>query len=199
MQKLINIFFIGLLCIPAYASYNIPDGGVTGKKLNANTVDNSTLQLTSNQLSIKAVGTSQITNGAVTPVKRAALGQQVTSTCGTFITSSSSFVTVTNQSIAITTTGRPVMVFMMPDGTTNNSDILAPSSGTFIWQIRRDGVSLGIGFADGAGTSIYFPVGGMQVIDTGASAGSHTYDLQIRSAGSATMRVENSVMAVFEL
>lgn len=63
----------------------------------------------------QAVTQAKIANGAVGQAQRAALGQQISASCGNFTTSSTSAVNVTNLSVTITTTGRPVMVGLIPD------------------------------------------------------------------------------------
>src|ERR1019366_2914921 len=65
------------------------------------------------------VTTADIAANAVTQAKRAALGQQVSSSCGTFTTTSGSLTNVTNLSVTITTTGRPVQLALQAaSGTT---------------------------------------------------------------------------------
>lgn len=63
------------------------------------------------------ISTANIANGAITPVKKSALGQQISSSCGAFSTTSAGFVDVTNLSVTITTTGRPIFIGLIPDGT----------------------------------------------------------------------------------
>lgn len=50
----------------------------------------------------------------------AAVGQQLSSSSSTFTTSSTTFTDVTNLTVTITTTGRPVMLGIVPDGSTVN-------------------------------------------------------------------------------
>lgn len=91
----------------------------SGNYAAATDVDNSTLQISSNIISVKNLGinTAQLADGAVTPAKRSALGQQLSSSSGTFSTTSTSAVDVTNLTITITTTGRPVWIGLISDGT----------------------------------------------------------------------------------
>lgn len=51
-----------------------------------------------------------------------ALGQQISSSCGNFSTTSSTLVDVTNLSVSLTTGGRPVFVGLMDDGTCTDSN-----------------------------------------------------------------------------
>lgn len=87
----------------------------TSGALSANiNVDNSTLQLSSNLLLIKDQG---VTQGKLAPrttgTSVAAGGVAISSDCGTFTTYSSTFTPVTSLSVTITTTGRPVRVFLV--------------------------------------------------------------------------------------
>lgn len=57
-----------------------------------------------------SVDTAAIQPLAVTRAKQAAVGQQISSSSSTYTTSSASFTAITNLSVTITTTGRPVVV-----------------------------------------------------------------------------------------
>lgn len=57
-----------------------------------------------------SVDTAAIQPLAVTRAKQAAVGQQISSSSGTYSTSSASFTAITNLTVTITTTGRPVVV-----------------------------------------------------------------------------------------
>lgn len=57
-----------------------------------------------------AVTTDKIAALQVTRAKQAAVGQQISSSSSTYTTSSASFTAITNLSVTITTTGRPVVV-----------------------------------------------------------------------------------------
>jgi hypothetical protein len=115
------------------ATANLAANSVTGAKLASSCADGTTLQYTSSTLSIKAsgVGTSQIADGAVTQAKRASLGQQVSSSSGAYSTASTSLTAVTNLSVTITTTGRPLFLGLVHDGTSNSGEFaFTGSSGT---------------------------------------------------------------------
>lgn len=71
------------------------------------------------------IPTAGIANAAVTRAKLSALGQQVSFSCASFTTASTSFVDVTNLSVSITTTGRPVYVAMISDGSGFESSVSA--------------------------------------------------------------------------
>lgn len=93
----------------------------TGGALSWTGVDNSSLQYSSNVVSIKALGvaTTSIADGAVTIVKRGSVGQQLSSSCGSFSTANGSLTDVTNLTVTITTYGHPVELMIIPDGSSS--------------------------------------------------------------------------------
>lgn len=79
-----------------------------------------------------SVTTASISAGAVTKNKLAALGQIVSSSSGSFSTSSvsSTYVDVTNLAVSITTTGRPVKLELLSDSSGSDSLIRVSRSNT---------------------------------------------------------------------
>lgn len=88
--------------------------------------DNSTLEISSNTLQVKASGidTAQLKFHAVTKDKTAPLGQQISLSCLGFGTTSGSFTGVTNLSVTITTTGRPVSLALIPDSNSSFNSLI---------------------------------------------------------------------------
>lgn len=118
---------------------------------------------------------------------------------GTYANGSTSFAVVTGVSSLIAATGRPVMVMIQPDGS-GTAAFFGPqsSSGTptlpigYV-QLLRDATVIayytfsGPGVASsqlGVGPSIVF-------VDTGASAGNHTYTVQVAAGNSNNTFVVN--------
>ena len=80
---------------------------------NVTKIDSDNIQdlgIETDKLAASAVTTGKIAANAVTRAKMEAVGQQISSSSGVFATSSTSFVDVTNLSVSITVTGRPVRV-----------------------------------------------------------------------------------------
>lgn len=159
--------------------------------------------LTAGGLNVQA---ADIAAGAVTQAKRAALGQQVSSSCGSFSTTSSSYVDVTNLSVSITTTGRPVSILLQPDGSVNTdssyirSATEASNSGGLYIRILRGStvVSQTKLKGDVAATSLEWPPTSISFIDI-PSAGTYVYKIQLRASGTGAVLITYSVLVAYEL
>ena len=137
-----------------------------------------------------------VANG-ITRSNQAAVGQQISSSCGLFNTNSTSFVSVTNLSVSLTTTGRPVMLMLQPDGTANEGVIGVLGSETAVVEILRGATVISVaGFSWttlGAVSS-----SAMQFLDT-PSSGTYTYSIKLKSLGGATAALNYSVLVAYEL
>jgi hypothetical protein len=142
----------------------------------------------------------------ITRANLAVVGQQASSSSGFFSTSSTTFVNVTNLSVTLTTTGRPVMLMFQPDGSVNSASLgfVGTYGSTVSFQLLRDGTAINtssFNWYDGAVSTIvnfYVPPGGLNYLDTGASSGSHTYQLQVKTT-SNTANAIWIVMVAYEL
>lgn len=115
----------------------------------------------------------------------------ISSSSSTFSTNSSSYVAVTNLSNGLVCNGVPVLIGLIPDGSSNSAYIGASGAAnstqeTFI-QILRDGSAIytslvGSLDTDNPGTnSIYTAPTSVLFIDI-PQAGLHTYSIQIKNA-----------------
>lgn len=214
--------------------------GTTGSWLTSDTsgvqswtkVDNSTLQYSSNLLSVKISGLSgitgsqlsasaaivgtqlsnntitatQIANNTITRTQEAAVGQQVSASCGNFSTTSSSSVAVTNLSVTLTTSGRPVMVMMISDGSSATSLLQAnnSSAGGTISQIQifRGGSILSnpVFYSQdaGASTTASWPVSSVLYLDV-VAAGTYTYSISAVNSLGDNFVVRNAKLVAYEL
>jgi hypothetical protein len=111
-------------------------------------------------------------------------GVGITSSCGAFQTppSNVAYQAVTNFSITITTTGRPVYIGIIPDGSTNNSGFGAVNCGILMQLLR--GASVISQWAGGvyASFQVFNPTNGMSYLDV-VGAGTYTYTFQIAPNG----------------
>lgn len=144
------------------------------------------------------VTTAKIAANAVTRAKLQAVGQQSSSSSGSFTTTSTSFVDVTNLSVSITTTGRPVIVMVIDDGANTSQSLIgcqtafgvAAITASCIFTIIRDAAgtpvsiytsSLQISGASSTVIGIFQPVN-IIYMDV-PSAGAHTYKVGAETGG----------------
>lgn len=156
-----------------------------------------------------AVTTPKIADGAVTAAKLAALNYQLSSSCSIYsLTGTTSITDVTNLSVSITTTGRPVFVGLISDGSVNYSYVqysdtqisIAPE---LYFYRGATNISLQV-FTQRVGSSavantMSIPVSSVSYIDI-PSAGTYTYKFSIRaSTTSANFDVYRAKLIVYEL
>lgn len=169
-------------------------------------VDNSTLEINSNTLQVK--------DGGITKPKLAALGQQISSASGTFSTSSTTTggTAVTNLSVSITTSGRPVYLGLMADGTNGSGPSNSSQISVFIASasdvtgeiyLYRDSSILAEStiFASGLSSTLRtsVPPGSIWIIDP-VGAGTYTYSVKARVASASdSIAVTNIKLIAYEL
>lgn len=170
-------------------------------------VDNSTLEVSSNTLQVKNAGitTGKYADQSVTPIKLAARQFVLSSGSGSYSlinTYGTTFNAVTNLSVSITTTGRPIKLEIVPDvGASSAAYFSCTGSGaTPIVQFFRGSTGLGtMTYAQSAN----YPASALGMLDTGvvSSAGTYTYTLQVRmnGAGSNAINCVNLCLLAYEL
>lgn len=84
-----------------------------------------------------SVDTDQIVDGAVTPAKLSAANFGISASCGNSGVGTTSFSTVTNLSITLTTNGRPVLVGLFPDTSNNLSEVTSSFGAGFETRLAR--------------------------------------------------------------
>lgn len=143
----------------------------------------------SGQLSAGQIVTSQITDLNVTTAKLA--DQSVTQaklTAQNFIindaadgsqhsNSTTSYVQIAPDVVITTSTGTPIEVGLRSSYVAANQSFILADTGDFKLQILRDGVEIVI-FIGGI-TNVYTSPASYSFIDTGATAGTHTYSFNI--------------------
>lgn len=130
------------------------------------------------------------------------VGQQVSTSSGSFTTSSTSQTAITNLSVTITSTGRPIFVGLIPiatgvqtgihiAGTTNAGVIYISDGGSQLWEYRVGGITAGS----------YLPVSTIFTVDTTSTAGSITYTAYASapSGGGGSIDVTNALLIAYEL
>ncbi len=188
-------------------------------------VDNSTIEVSGGstvqvkdigivtaKLADSSVTTAKIADLNVTRPKLAAVGQQVSSSCGNYSINTSSFTDITNISVSITTTGRPVILIFQPDTSASGTfgsgasvigktaantnaveiDLLFFRDSTKIAQVAALSLANASNIALGVGASY--------VIMDAPAASTYTYKIQARgSSGAGTLQIFNYLLAAYEL
>lgn len=193
--------------VPVWCSYIIPDLSVTTAKLASGAV-------TSAKIAAGAAA-SNIGNNGVTQAMRVPLGQQISSSSGSFSTTSQSNTTaVTNLSVSITTTGRPVFVGLIDDGTGCTLGVQVASAPTVVAAqgvvnllrasstISSASINFSISSATGL-TGNYTqtnPCSSIWIVDV-VAAGTYTYSVHAFSANAnpTTVFVQNTKLLAYEL
>lgn len=178
----------------------IATGAVTAPKLGASAV-------TTVKILDGGVTTAKLADGAVTPAKKAALGQQVSASCGTY--TGTVEADVTNLTVTITTTGRPVFLAIVGDGGAGLADFskismtaIFGSSGNAEIFFYRDStqinqVQLALNAAVAASNDIVVSIPpSIFHIDTVAAG---TYVYKIRATGFSEIRLYYCKLIAFEL
>lgn len=139
------------------------------------------------------LATTNYADASVTRPKLASVGQQISSSSGIFTTTSfASFVPVTNLSVTITTSGRPVMLMVQADGTGSASSFECVSH-PGVLAFFRGTTNLG----SAALPASQVP-GFMSYLDV-VAAGTYTYTLQAKVVSGGTLGVSFAVLVAYEL
>lgn len=130
---------------------------------------------------------------------------------GAFSSTSGSFLAVTNMSLTLTSSGRPVVVFVVPDGTSAASYLQVFSAGTNAqgdFQLLRNpagatvtlGVNSLIRQEAGAATNALIAVPpNMAFLDSTAPAAANTYTFYARQSGGGTVYVNRCRLMAYEI
>lgn len=186
----------------------IKDSGVSLAKMADNSVDTP-------ELVDGAVTTAKIEDAAVTPAKLAARNLVESAAVNSFSTSNTTLTDVTNLSVSITTTGRPVFVGMIPASTsttTTGMGLVSISSNSNValgglWFLRGASVIANFRLSyltQGSAASTYYNNGCSSYffIETPA-AGTYTYKVQARigtiPSVTSTVSVEACKLVAYEL
>lgn len=175
----------------------VKDSGISAAKLASDAVTTAKI-LDSN------VTTAKLADGAVTQAKRASLGQQLSSSSSNYSTSSTSYVDVTNLSVSITTTGRPVWIGLIPDGSANVCNVYQSNgvSGSIVVSLKFVRASTDIGLLSSSVASdidMFVPCSAWQMIDV-PSAGTYTYKVQLKAgSGVSAAGVNYAKLLAYEL
>jgi hypothetical protein len=181
------------------------------------TVDNSTIVIASNVIKVPSQGitatqianqtitATQIANATITRTQLIPNGLVVGSTTGgTTNYSSTSATTITNLAATLVCTGNPVCVSFQPNftgaGNTAGVNLSGTAPITAQFSIFRDGTQIS-NLLNWGGPNPFFAqsFSFLNFIDTGASAGSHTYTVKVAMSSGGTLSIIQQVMVLYEL
>lgn len=155
--------------------------------------------------SANILGTQLDPSANILKSQLSAVGQQFSTSSGVFTTGSGSYVPVTNLSVTITSTGKPIMVMLLPDGSGNVTKMTAIDSagGTAIaqFEIKRDATTIAtnqIGHDPSASASNKFIACPFQCMDV-IGAGSYTYTVNILVQTGTGASVEHFSLVAYEI
>jgi len=164
--------------------------GIVGTQLSASA------GIVGGQLANSTVTGSKIASATITRANEAAVGQQISASCGNFGVTTTP-TAVTNLSVTLTTTGRPVIVIIQPD-TSGASDIIIGSAQNMVVTIQRDATTIGAWtFGTVAASPQLFASSSTIMIDAPGS-GSHTWTV-LAAMNTGTNQFQNWVLAAYEL
>ena len=126
----------------------------------------------------------------------------------TFSTTSTTMVDVTNLTVTITTTGRPVFIGLINDGTNTGASFIGASAAAsnienVTISINKNGSELirqvyDIQAGSSTITLINYPVSTFSHIDT-PSIGTYTYKIQMLSSNANTAQIVRARLIAYEL
>jgi len=155
------------------------------------------------------ITTALLKDGSIPMADMPAVGHQISTTTGTFNTTSSSLVDVTNATVTITTTGRPVMLALISDGggvgaginlveatsgVTIDAKITFDRGGTDIATFDYNFTIVTAGFS----VEAQMPLGNFRHLDV-VSAGTYTYKLRVAITTGDSMQVLRAKLVAYEL
>lgn len=185
---------------------SMTSSGVIASDIN---VDNSTIQLTSSTLAVKASGitATQILDGTITsakygtssiPITAMGTANKASSSSTTVTMSSTSYAVVTGLTATVSCTGtRPVLVCI--NGVVDTAGFF-PSSGSVQWtyKVFRGATVVASGvtsYGTVSQSQFGFPI---FFVDTSPAAGSNAYTMQIK-VNTGNVLVNSQIMTAWEL
>jgi len=152
--------------------------------------------------------------GTIARTALPSVGQQVSSSVGDVNTTSATFVStgITNLTATITTTGRPIWVGLIGDGSTTTpcflkSDCTSASAASAEFRILRDGVEkyltgLNAPYTDPVGVGrVWVPGSSLHTLDV-VGAGTYVYTVEFRVTSARaghTAGIANARLVAYEL
>jgi hypothetical protein len=179
-----NLVADGTTIVNTSGKLSVAIGGLTG--------------ITGTQLANNTITNAQIApTAAIERSKLGALGQQISASCGAFTAYTSVFVSVTNLSVTLTTTGRPVFLTLIGANNTSNTGMTVANE-VLTYAFVRDGGRLTNQVVQPP-TSNNCSANTLTYIDP-VAAGTYVYTFQVKSSvGSNQIVINGFKLVAFEL
>lgn len=170
------------------------------------TVNGTTVVITSNVIGVGTIngdtnitaasitGSTQLVSASVSQAKLAAkpLGAgagAISFSTSTGVVANASGTEQTYATAGLTTTGRPVRVEVVPDGTANPASFICDNGGSMIVSLYRDSTLIAAVYMTSPFTPVYLPPSSVATIDAGLAAGTYSYTLRMaNSAANGNIR-----------
>lgn len=188
-QSLLTIDTSGNIAPYVSVSGGIPGSAIANQTITATNIANQTITatqianatITAAQIANQTITATQIANNTITRAQEAAVGQQVSSSCGGYGIVATTYTNVTNLTVTLTSTGRPVILALISDGSANESELSIPEG-------RMVNMRLLIDSALAASWQYTVAVGSNAIVTQPSiwhmlfpASGSHTYVIQANS------------------
>lgn len=172
------------------------------------TIPKNTLRdnaVTTTKINNSAVTTAKIADGSVTQAKRAALPYATSANINNFIGSGGGVADVTNGTVTITTTGRPVVIKVIPTpGATGLGGYFTfggTSNGTITAEVMRDATRIVLATTYSPGHASGFSAMNVDIFSTidytNTTPGTYVYKLRLGAP--AAYWFQNFTLIAYEL
>ena len=178
----------------AITTVKLEDSAITSSKIATSTIQGV-------HISDATVGIEKLASRRVAFASTAGLGNIARSAIANQTSSSTTAIAITNLSVTLTTSGRPVRLELDgADADTAGYIYVGPGAGaggTLEFYRGATKVASRLIRLDGA-SGVYLPASAFGVIDAGGGGGTNTYTVRFR-ADSATMEIKNIRLLAYEL
>ena len=183
------------------SALRIKDLGVVTAKINDLAVTTAKIadsNVTTAKILDNNVTTAKINNGAVTLAKLASVSRQVSGSSGSFGTSSTSYVAVTNLSVTITGVGNRTMCLRLASASGSTAYLQTQGITLRFYNVTLATTVAEFKQGSPGGTVIDLPASAFMV-DTPSATGSTTYRVEIKCDSGASASVFNTVLVAYEV
>lgn len=161
----------------------VKDQGITAAKIANGTITNTQMAAGAAVANIGTggIGTTQLAAGAVTQAKLAALPYTLGGSTGGFTTSSTSPDGVTNGTVVITSTGRPMWIGMVSDGSVSACSFGNTNGQSSVFTIKDGSTAIAVYQMTSSAGQTDVPGSSLNFVQVAPVAGTRTYTIYINT------------------